>query len=149
MSKRDISEEIRYKIVHLHKEGQSQRKISKKTGVSKTGVQKILKRYRENGTPNNQGRPGRPRKLSPDDKRYLEISSLIDRTKSSSALASDLKESTGVSVHPSTVRRQRSVIGLRGCVAIKKLTRRKDEAKIKIKEENEEQIIVKQEEDLD
>ena len=44
-------EEIRYKITDLDEEGQSQRKISEKTRVSKTRVQKVIKRNgTENGT---------------------------------------------------------------------------------------------------
>ena len=40
-----ISEEIRNEIIHLHKEVESQRRI---TGVSKTGDQKMIKSYTEN-----------------------------------------------------------------------------------------------------
>uniref|UniRef100_A0A3B1JUD5 Transposase Tc1-like domain-containing protein n=1 Tax=Astyanax mexicanus TaxID=7994 RepID=A0A3B1JUD5_ASTMX len=98
------------------RERRSQRKISEKTGVSKTGIQKIIKRYKENGTPNNRARSGRPPKLSPSDKMYLQLSSLVDRTRSCSTLASDLKICTGVSVHPATVRKQLKAMGLKGCV---------------------------------
>uniref|UniRef100_A0A8B9HMM4 Transposase Tc1-like domain-containing protein n=1 Tax=Astyanax mexicanus TaxID=7994 RepID=A0A8B9HMM4_ASTMX len=84
--------------------------------ISKTGIQKIIKRYKENGTPNNRARSGRPPKLSPSDKMYLQLSSLVDRTRSCSTLASDLKICTGVSVHPATVRKQLKAMGLKGCV---------------------------------
>ena len=50
-----------------------------------------------------------------------------------STLASGLKESTGVSVNHSTVRRQINIMSLKGCVAVKKpLLKRK----IDRKEEN-------------
>ena len=39
----------------------------------------------------------------------------------SSTLDSNLKNYTGVSVHPSTVRRQLRTLSLKGCVAVKKL----------------------------
>ena len=44
------------------------------------------------------------------DKQYINISSLRDRRKSSSTLALNLNKPTDVSVHPSTVRRQHSVM---------------------------------------
>ena len=52
------------------------------------------------------------------------VSSLSVR-KSSYTLASDIKMSTGVSVHPSTVRRQSKTMSLKGCEAVKKLLLRK------------------------
>ena len=42
----------------------------------------MIKRYRENGTPNNRARPGRPPKLSAY-KLYLKLTSLRDRRRSS------------------------------------------------------------------
>ena len=47
----NISEEMRCKIIHVHKEGKSQREIQ---------------RHKENGT-NNYAWSGRPPKLSPSD----------------------------------------------------------------------------------
>ena len=43
------------------------------------------------GAPNNHARPGRPSKLSPSYKQYLKPPYLRKRRKSSSTLASDLK----------------------------------------------------------
>ena len=62
------SEEIRYKVSRLHKEGESQRKKTKQNRSVQNWSSKIITRYRENGTPNNCERPGRPPKLSPSDK---------------------------------------------------------------------------------
>ena len=51
--------------------------------------------------------------------------SFLGRYFNISILASDLKKSTGVSVHPSTIRRQLSTMVLKGCVAVKKPLHRK------------------------
>ena len=59
----DISEEIRYKIINLHKKGENQRKISDKTLVSQNN-----KTHREHGTPDNCVRPVKSLKLSPSEK---------------------------------------------------------------------------------
>uniref|UniRef100_A0AAR2JQZ2 ATP-binding cassette, sub-family B (MDR/TAP), member 6b n=1 Tax=Pygocentrus nattereri TaxID=42514 RepID=A0AAR2JQZ2_PYGNA len=59
----------------------------------------------------------RPSKLAPKDKQYLKLSSFRETT--------DVKNSTGISVHPSTVRRQLGTMGQKGCVAVKKTILRK------------------------
>ena len=51
MPKGDISVEIRHGIIHLYKEGESQK--WKKNSVFKA-IQQMIKSYRENETPNNQ-----------------------------------------------------------------------------------------------
>ena len=63
--------------------------------------------------------------LSSSDKQYLKLLSLDTGQKSSYTLALDLKKNTGVSVHPSTVRRQLNAMDLKGCVAVKKPSLRK------------------------
>ena len=75
----------------------------------------MIKSYRENGTPYNQARPGRPPNHSPSDKNFQ----MEGRKKK------EEKNQTGDSVHPSTVRRQLNTMSPNICVAVKKLLERK------------------------
>ena len=77
--------------------------------VLKIRVKKIIQRYGEHVTSNNYARADRSPKLSPLDKQYFQFSSLSQRRKSSSTLATALKKSAGP-----------DHIGLKGCVAVKK-----------------------------
>ena len=77
---------IRYKIIQLHEESENQWEISDKwTGVSKNGVQKIIARLKENGTP-----------LSI---MWELVENQNDHHQEDSTLASDVKKSTGVLVN--------------------------------------------------
>lgn len=115
-----ITEFVRHKIIILHLQGHSQRQISKQTAYSRSGVQAVIKKFEESGQVEDRKRSGRPRKLSKSDEKFLRVSSLRDRTKSSKDLAQLLAASLGCRVDPSTVRRSLIRNGLHGRVAAKK-----------------------------
>ena len=110
----------RHKIVILHQQGKSQRAIARLTGFSRCGVQEVLKKFEETGEVKDRKRSGRPKKLSESDEKYLKVTSLRDRRKSSKALAHELAVSGGTKVHSSTIRRSLGRSGLHGRVATKK-----------------------------
>lgn len=115
-----LSTATRHKVVILHQQGLSQTKISKQTGISRCAVQALLKKHKETGNVEDRRRSGRPRKLSAADEKHLKLISLRNRKMSSSAISSELAETSGTQVHPSTVRRSLARSGLHGRVAAKK-----------------------------
>lgn len=115
-----LSTATRHKVVILHQQGLSQTKISKQTGVSRCAVQALLKKHKETGNVEDRRRSGRPRKLSAADEKHIKLISLRNQKMSSSAISSELAETSGTQVHPSTVRRSLARSGLHGRVAAKK-----------------------------
>ncbi|XP_028416821.1 uncharacterized protein LOC114541028 [Dendronephthya gigantea] len=77
----------RHEIVISHQQGKSQRAIARLTGFSRFGVQALLKKFEEFGEVKDRKRSGRPKKLNALDKKYLKVTSLRDRRKSSKVLA--------------------------------------------------------------
>ena len=115
-----LSTATRHKVVLLHQQGLSQTKSSEQTGVSRCAVQALLKKHKETGNVEDHRHSGRPRKLSAADEKYIKLISLRNRKMSSSAIRSELAETSGTHVHPSTVRRSLIRSGLHGRVAAKK-----------------------------
>ena len=104
-------------IIFLQNEGKSQRFIANKTSVSLKGV---LNRWMETGDSRCQPRSRRKRKsLIRSDRTLIRIS-LRNRKLISKELSRELKESSGVELSASTVRRRLLENGLRGCKARKK-----------------------------
>ena len=120
-----ISIATRHRVVILHEQGHSQAEIARQTGVSRCGVQAILKKQQKTGKVEDRKRSGRPRKLTKKDETYLKITSLRNRRKTSLDLAAELAQTSGKQVHSSTVRRSLIRNGLNGRVAVKKSHLRK------------------------
>ncbi|CAK9818710.1 Transposable element Tcb1 transposase [Anthophora quadrimaculata] len=120
-----ISVADRHRIIIYYQDGLSQREIARKCKFSRTAIQNIIKKFNETGSVEDKKRCGRPKKLGERQERFLRLQSLRNRAKTSTELAQDLQEATGVSVDSSTVRRSLLKSGLRGCVAIKKSLFRK------------------------
>ena len=95
-----VSTAMRHRVVILHEQGHSQAEISRRTGLSRCGIQALLKKHKETGQEEDKRRSGRPRKLTKGDEKYLKINSLRARKKFSTAIAADFAYSTGRQVHP-------------------------------------------------
>ena len=120
MGFKQISAENRGVIIFLHTEGKSQRFIAEKTGISRNGVQGVLKRWKATGESKCQPRSRRKRKSTERTDRTLVRLSLANRKLTSKELARELKESSSVELSTPTVRRRLLESGLRGCKARKK-----------------------------
>ncbi|XP_077112473.1 farnesyl pyrophosphate synthase-like isoform X1 [Ranitomeya variabilis] len=114
---RRLSIETRHQVIMLHQQGLSQAKISKQTGVSRCAVQALLKKHQEMGNVEDRRRSGRPRKLSAADETQVMLTSLLNQKMSSSAISLELAATSGIQLHPSTVRR---ILSRRGRVGSKK-----------------------------
>ena len=121
MGFKQITVETRGVIIFFQNEKKSQRFIANKTGVSRKGVQGVLKRRMETGDLRCQPRSGRKRKSVTRSNRTLIRISLRNKKLTSKELSRELKESSGVELSAPTVRRRLLENGLRGCKARKKL----------------------------
>ncbi len=69
---REMSQDLRKKIIYLHKKGEGYKKISKALLISQNTVAKVVQTFNKDGTATiSQRRPGRPRKLTPRQERLL------------------------------------------------------------------------------
>ena len=64
---KEISQDLRKKIVDVHKSGSSLGAIFKRLKVPRSSVQTIVRKYKHHGTTQQSNRSGRRRVLSPRD----------------------------------------------------------------------------------
>lgn len=118
--KRDLTQVTRAQVAILYEEGYSQREVAARLKVSRGAVQKAIKRFQETGKHTNRPKSGRPKVLTPREKRLLVSTSLKKRMLTSKKLTADFNARHKKSISPSTVRSVLNEAGLRGCKARKK-----------------------------
>ena len=116
---KEISQDLRKKIVDLHKSGSSLGAISKRLKVPRSSVQTIVRKYKHHGTTQPSYRSGRRRVLSPRDERTLVRKVQINPRTTAKDLVKMLEE-TGTKVSISTVKRVLYRHNLKGRSARKK-----------------------------
>lgn len=102
--KKEISEDIKSRVVELHKSGKGYKLISKTLGIHQSTVRQILYKWREHGTVATLPRSGRPAKMTPKARRRI----LNEVKKNPGITAKGLKESlevANISVSESTIRK--------------------------------------------
>ncbi len=62
---KELSEDLRIRIVALHKDGRGYKKISNNLKLSNSTVAKFIQRFFKTGSTRNRPRKGRSKKLSP------------------------------------------------------------------------------------
>ncbi len=100
---REMSQDLRKKIIYLHKKGEGYKKI-KKDGTATI----------------SQRRPGRPRKLTPRQERLLMRRVEENRHASSLQLSKEVESQTVVTISHDTIRRTLQRNGMHGCHPRKK-----------------------------
>ena len=109
----------------LRDEGYSYRHVAHTMHLSPSAVYKCVQRHERNGNFKNTTGRGRKKKLSTSDEKYLKVTSLRNRRKSSKQLTRDLEEAPGKKVSPRLVRKTLTAASLGGHVAVRKPMLRK------------------------
>ncbi len=113
---REMSQDLRKKIISLHKKGEGYKKISKALLISQNTVAKVVQTFKKDGTATiSQRRPGRPRKLTPRQERLLMRRVEENRHASSLQLSKEVESQTGVTISRDTIRRTLQRNGMHGC----------------------------------
>ncbi len=118
---REMSQDLRKKIISLHKKDEGYKKISKALLISQNTVAKVVQTFKKDGTATiSQRRPGRPRKLTPRQERLLMRRVEENRHASSLQLSKEVESQTGVNISRDTIRRTLQRNGMHGCRPQKK-----------------------------
>ncbi len=118
---REMSQDLRKKIIYLHKKGEGYKKISKALLISQNTVAKVVQTFKKDGTATiSQRRPGRPGKLTPRQERLLMRRVEENRHASSLQLSKEVESQTGVTISRDTIRRTLQRNGMHGCRPRKK-----------------------------
>ncbi len=116
-----MSEDLRKKIISLHKKAEGYKKISKALLISQNTVAKVVQTFKKDGTASiSQRRPGRPRKLTPRQERLLMRRVEENRHASSLQLSKEVESQTGVTISRDTIQRTLQRNGMHGCRPRKK-----------------------------
>ncbi len=103
---REMSQDLRKKIIYLHKKGEGYKKISKALIISQNTVAKVVQTFKKYGTATiSQRRPGHPRKLTPRQERLLMRRVEVNRHASSLQLSKEVESQTGMTISRDTIRR--------------------------------------------
>ncbi len=104
---REMSQDLRKKIISLHKKGEGYKKISKALLISQNTVAKVVQTFKKDGTATiSQRRPCHPRKLTPRQERLLMRRVEENRHASSLQLSKEVESQTGVTISRDTIRRR-------------------------------------------
>ncbi len=109
-----LEEDLKKRIVGLHKFGVGYEKIAKTLKLSCSTVAKTIQRFNRTGSTQNRPRHGRPKKLSARAPRHIQRMCLGNRRMSAASIAVEEGEG-GQHVSAQTIRCTLHQIGLHGC----------------------------------
>ena len=112
---KELSEDLKRRIVALHEDGQGYKKIVNTLKLSCSPMDKIIQRFKRAGSTQNRSRVGRPKKLSGRAERHIQMLSLKDRRRSPVSIAAEIEEVEGQPVSAQTIRRTLHQIGVHNC----------------------------------
>ncbi|KAK7576331.1 hypothetical protein V9T40_001250 [Parthenolecanium corni] len=110
----EIAAPVRSRIVTLHEKGESYREIARKVGFSFSAVRYVIKRFQATNSLGNEFRSGRPKKLNPTQERSIVRNLRKNPFRSAPSLADELASTSGITVHPETIRILLRSAGLHG-----------------------------------
>ncbi len=94
---KELSEDLKKRIVALHKVGVSYKKIAKTLKLSCGTVAKTIQWFNRTGSTQNRPRHGRPKKLSARAQHHIQRLCLGNRRMSAASIAAEV-EGVGVSL---------------------------------------------------
>ncbi|KAF7247877.1 Transcriptional regulatory protein SEF1 [Varanus komodoensis] len=110
-----LSEDLKKRIVALHKDGLGYKKIAKTLKLSCSTVAKTIQQFNRTGSTQNRPRHGRLKKLSARAQRHIQRLALGNRRMSAVSIAAEVEGVVGQPVSVQTIRRTLHQIGLQGC----------------------------------
>lgn len=113
---KEMSLDLRKRIIALHKRGEGYKKISKALLISKNTVAKVIQKFKTDGTAAKvQRRTGRPRKLTPRQERLVMRKVEENRHASAQQVSKEVETEIGVNVSRDTICRTVQRNGMHGC----------------------------------
>ena len=112
---KELSEDLKRRIVARHEDGQGYKKIANTLKLSCSTVAKIIQRFKRAGSNQNWPWVGRPKKLSACAECHIQMLSLKDRRRSVVSIATEIEEVGGHPVSTQTICRTLHQIGVHGC----------------------------------
>ena len=126
---KELSEEVRGEIMALIK-GLSHRQIAARMRVSKGAVQRTAERFTRTNAYSTLPRSGRPKCTTPQQDRFIKITSLRNRRATAGNIQALVNATGGKTISKTTVRKRLAACGLKGRVAVSKpLLRSKNKRK--------------------
>ncbi len=112
---KELSEDLKRRIVALHKDGVGYKKIAKTLKLSCSTWPRPYSVFNRTGSTQNRPRHGRPKKLSARAQRHIQRLWLGNRHMSVASNAAEVEGVGGQPVSAQTIRRTLHQIGLHGC----------------------------------
>ncbi len=108
------SEDLRIRIVALHKDGLDYKKFGNTLKPSCSTVARVIQRFSKTGLTRNRPRKGRSKKLSPCAVRQVQKLASKNRRMSAASIALEVAEVEGQLVSAQTIRHTLQQVGLHG-----------------------------------
>ncbi|CAI9614414.1 unnamed protein product, partial [Staurois parvus] len=89
---KELSEDLKKRIVPVHKDGLGYKKIAKPLKLSCSMVAKTIQQFTRTGSIQNRPRHGRPKKLSARAQCHIQRLSLGNRCMSAASIAAEVEE---------------------------------------------------------
>ena len=112
---KELSEDLKKRVVALHKDGLGYKKIANTLKLSCSTVAKTIQWFNRTGSTQNRPRHGRPKKLSAHAQRHIQRLALENRHRSAASIATEVEGAGGQPVSAQTIRRTLHQIGLHAC----------------------------------
>ncbi len=112
---KELSEDLKNRIVTLHKDGVGYKKIAKTLKLSCSMVAKAIQRFNRTGSTQNRPCHGQTKQLSAHAQWHIQRLCLGNRCMSAASIAAEVEGVGGQPVSAQTIRHTLHQIGLHGC----------------------------------
>ncbi len=111
---KELSEDLRIRIVALHKDGRGFKKFSNTLKLSYSTVARVIQRFSKTGSTRNRPSKGRSKKLSPCAVRQDSEAGFKNRRMSAASIALEVAEVEGQPFSAQTIRHTLQQVSLHG-----------------------------------
>ena len=110
---RSISVEVRARVIGVSENAATTKEAANQVGVHRVTVFRIKSKFLQTGSVKKKFKPGKPRSTTAVQDRFLRLTALRQRFKSSVKLTANLRRATWVAIHPRTVRNRLKSAGIK------------------------------------